>query len=32
MFTGFPLLFAIVVLLFGPLVLFSNLNPLAAVN
>ena len=29
---GFPLLFAIILLLFGPLVLFSSLNPLASYN
>lgn len=29
---GFPLLMAIILLLFGPLVLFSSLNPLASVN
>lgn len=29
---GFPLLIAIILLLFGPLVLFSSLNPLASLN
>lgn len=29
---GFPLLLSIILLLFGPLILFSNLNPLSAVN
>ncbi len=29
---GFPLLLFIIVLLFGPLVLFSSLNPLASKN
>ena len=29
---GFPLLLAIILLLFGPLVLFSSLNPLATFN
>ena len=29
---GFPLLFAIILLIFGPLILFSNLNPLASKN
>ena len=29
---GCPLLFGIVLLIFGPLVLFSSLNPLAATN
>jgi hypothetical protein len=29
---GVPLLLAIILLIFGPLVLFSNLNPLATQN
>jgi hypothetical protein len=29
---GFPLLMCIVLLIFGPLVLFSSLNPLASYN
>lgn len=29
---GYPLLISIILLLFGPLVLFSGLNPLAAPN
>lgn len=29
---GYPLLLAIILLLFGPLVLFSSLNPLASYN
>jgi len=29
---GYPLLLSIILLLFGPLVLFSSLNPLAAPN
>lgn len=29
---GYPLLITIILLLFGPLVLFSALNPLASVN
>lgn len=29
---GYPLLLSIILLLFGPLVLFSNLNPLASLN
>lgn len=29
---GYPLLLSIILLLFGPLVLFSSLNPLASVN
>lgn len=29
---GFPLLFVIILLLFGPLILFSSLNPLSSLN
>lgn len=29
---GYPLLLIIILLLFGPLILFSALNPLASVN
>lgn len=29
---GYPLLLSIILLLFGPLVLFSSLNPLASPN
>ena len=29
---GYPLLLSIILLLFGPLVLFSGLNPLASLN
>lgn len=29
---GYPLLLSIILLLFGPLVLFSSLNPLASTN
>jgi hypothetical protein len=29
---GFPLLLCIILLLFGPLILFSSLNPLASLN
>ena len=29
---GFPLLLAIILLLFGPLILFSSLNPLSSLN
>ena len=32
MLMGFPLLLVIIVLLFGPLVLFSTLNPLSQAN